>query len=57
VSPNGAGFVLRSNSAQEIVMKVKTQIKAVALVSNHNEALAGDRRGPKVPPASRPVMA
>jgi hypothetical protein len=38
VSPDGAGFVVRSTSAKEIVMKVKTKIKAGALVPNHNEA-------------------
>jgi hypothetical protein len=48
VSPNGAGFVVRRTSAKEIVMKVKTQLKAGALVPNHNEALARDARDPKV---------
>jgi hypothetical protein len=48
VSPNGAGFVVRSTSAKEIVMKVKTQIKAGALIPNHNEAQARAARGLKV---------
>jgi hypothetical protein len=45
VSPHGAGFVVRSTSAKEIVMKVKTQIKAGAITHNHNEALARAERG------------
>jgi hypothetical protein len=45
VSPNGAGFVVRSTSTKEIVMKVKTQIKAGVMVPNHNEAQARDERG------------
>jgi hypothetical protein len=40
VSPTGAGFVVRRTSAKEIVLKVKTKIKAGALT--HNEAQARD---------------
>jgi hypothetical protein len=44
VSPHGVGFVVRSTSAKEIVMKVKTQIKAGAITHNHNEVLARAER-------------
>src|SRR5947209_1300682 len=48
VSPHGAWFVVRNTSAKEIVMKVKTNIRAGSLIGNHNEAQARAARGLKV---------